>query len=457
MRKPESISSAILLWYQCFSPDCEDPDQQRHRGFDRPETSAARCFSPDEGFDRYEGLILEQPDAELVSLLVSCAESISSLNHEAVDYFLARLGERASPRGTTVQRVAAYFTEAFAFRAVRLFPHMFSIAPPRELTYHIEEYSDDDDDGATALRLFNYVSPIPKFLHFTLNERLLQAFDGKERVHVIDFDIKDGLQWPSLLQSLASRPNPPSHVRITGIGKYRENLQDAGVRLARFAEALNLPFKFHAVVERLDDVRLWMLHVKRDECIAVNCVLVMHKLLSDVSGSALRRFLELIRSTNPSIVLLGEQEDENNEQRWEVRFGKSLQYYSAIFDSLDSLLPENSALRIKVEEMFAREIRTIVAWEGSERVERHESFRRWREIMENGGFRNLDIGEREMAQSQTIVRMYSSENFTVERQGEGEGYRGLTLKWLDQPLYTVSAWAPNEPAHVGYSSLSLPT
>ncbi|OAY74713.1 Scarecrow-like protein 28 [Ananas comosus] len=236
-----------------------------------------------------------------------------------------------------------------------------------------------------------------------------------------------------------------------------ENLQDTGVRLARFAEALNLPFKFHAVVERLDDVRLWMLHVKRDECVAVNCVLVMHKLLSDVSGSALRRFLELIRSTNPSIVLLGEQEDENNEQRWEVRFGKSLQYYSAIFDSLDSLLPENSALRIKVEEMFAREIRTIVAWEGSERVERHESFRRWREIMENGGFRNLDIGEREMAQSQTIVRMYSSENFTVERQGEGEGYSGLTLKWLDQPLYTVSAWAPNEPAHLGYSSLSLPT
>ncbi|OAY74714.1 Scarecrow-like protein 28 [Ananas comosus] len=58
---------------------------------------------------------------------------------------------------------------------------MFSIAPPRELIYHIEEYSDDDDDGATALRLFNYVSPIPKFLHFTLNERLLQAFDGKER------------------------------------------------------------------------------------------------------------------------------------------------------------------------------------------------------------------------------------------------------------------------------------
>ncbi|XP_029116113.1 protein DWARF AND LOW-TILLERING [Elaeis guineensis] len=390
----------------------------------------------------------EQQGLELVSLLTSCAESISSGNHEAIAFYLARLGELASPRGSPIHRVVAYFTEALALCAVKLWPHIFSITPPRVL---VDQSGDNDD--ATALQLLNQVSPIPKFLHFTLNERLLRAFEGKDRVHIIDFDIKQGLQWPSLFQSLACRANPPSHVRITGIGESRQDLHDTGARLARFAEAFNLPFEFHAVVDRLEDVRLWMLHVKREDCVAVNCVLMMHKTLYDENGGALMDLLGLIRSTNPAIVLMAEQEAQHNEPRWETRLANSLQYYSAIFDSLDCSLPEDSLARIKIEEMFAREIRNLVACEGSERVDRHEKFERWRKLMEDGGFRCMGIGEREMLQSRLILRMYNGENYSIDKQGEESD--GLTLKWLNQSLYTVSAWAPNDVA--GSSATSQPS
>ncbi|KAG1360684.1 protein DWARF AND LOW-TILLERING [Cocos nucifera] len=389
----------------------------------------------------------EQQGIELVSLLTSCAESINSGNHEAITFFLSRLGELSSPTGTPIHRVAAYFTEALALRVVKLWPHIFSITPPRVLV------DQTDDDDATALQLLNQVSPIPRFLHFTMNERLLRAFEGKDRVHIIDFDIKQGLQWPSLFQSLASRPNPPSHLRITGIGESRQELQETGARLARFAEAFNLPFEFHSVVDRLEDVRLWMLHVKREECVAVNCILVMHKALYDESGGALMNLLGLIRSTNPAIVLVAEQEAQHNDPRWDTRLANSLQYYSAIFDSLDYSLPVDSPARIKIEEMFAREIRNLVACEGSERVDRHEKFERWKNLMEDGGFRSMGIGEREMLQSRLILRMYNGENYSIDRQGDGD--RGLTLKWLNQPLYTVSAWAPIDIA--GSSSTPLPS
>ncbi|GAB4834341.1 Scarecrow-like protein 28 [Ancistrocladus abbreviatus] len=376
---------------------------------------------------------VEQHGFELVSLLMGCLEAISSRNVAIISHFISKLGGLASPAGSSpISRVIAYFTEALALRFTRVWPHVFHITLPREL-------DRADDDMGTALRLLNQISPIPKFLHFTANEILLRAFEGKERVHIIDFDIKQGLQWPSLFQSLASRNNPPSHVRITGIGESKQELVETGERLGGFAEALNLPFEFHPVVDRLEDVRLWMLHIKERESVAVNCIFQMHKTLYDGNSTTLRDFLGLIRSTNPTVVIMAEQEAEHNEANLDKRVCNSLKYYSAIFDSIDSSLPLDSLMRMKIEEMFAREIRNIVACEGSDRFERHETFSKWRSSMEQAGFRCLGISEREIFQSQMLLKMYSSESYNVETKGEDSA--ALTLRWLDQPLYTVSAWA----------------
>ncbi|KAL3645636.1 hypothetical protein CASFOL_010816 [Castilleja foliolosa] len=387
----------------------------------------------------------EHECVELVSLLVTCAEQIGLRNITTTNHCLSRLGEIASPRGSPVHRLAAYFTEALSLRASRLWPHVFHITAPREL-------DRADEDSGLSLRLLNQVSPIPKFIHFTSNEVLLRAFEGKDRVHIIDFDVKSGLQWPSLFQSLASRTNPPSQVRITGIGESKQELIETGDRLSGFAEALNLDFEFHPVVDRLEDVRLWMLHVKERETVAVNCVFQLHKLLYDSSGRTIRDFLGLIRSTKPETIVMAEQEGAHNEAGLDARLCNSLRYYSAVFDVVDSSgLKLESPVRAKIEEMFGREIRNVIACEGRDRLERHQIFDRWREVMEGSGFRGLVIDERELFQGRMLLRMYECEEYGVERGGP----ESVMLKWLDQPLYTVSAWTLVD--DVASSSYSQPS
>ncbi|XP_057775727.1 scarecrow-like protein 28 [Salvia miltiorrhiza] len=390
----------------------------------------------------------EHEYVELINLVVACAEQIGCKNIAAISHCLARLGELASPRGSPLHRLIAYFTEALALRVARLWPHVFHITPPRDL--------DRLDDDHNALRVLNQVSPITRFVHFTCNEILLRELEGKDRVHIIDFDIKQGLQWPSLFQSLASRVNPPSHVRITGIGESKQELIETGDRLAGFAEAFGLPFEFHPVVDRLEDVRLWMLHVKEKEAVVANCVFQLHKMLYDATGGALRDFLGLIRSTNAQVVVMAEQEAGHNEATLDARLFNSLKYYSAVFDSVDSSLPLDSTARIKVEEMFGREIRSIIACEGRQRGERHERFEKWHQLMEQGGFRCVGVSEREVLQGEMMLKMYSSnQNYRVQVAASASNTASscLTLSWSEQPLYAVSAWRPAVDAAGGSSSL----
>ncbi|VFR01899.1 unnamed protein product [Cuscuta campestris] len=382
-----------------------------------------------------------QNGIELISLLVACVDAVTSKNITAIHHFIARLGELSSPMGSSpICRLISYFTEALVLRVSWNWPHIFHISPPREIL----DVVDDDENDSTALRFLNTVTPIPKFIHFTSNEILLRVFEGKEKVHIIDFDIKQGLQWPGLFQSLASRNNPPSHIRITGVGESKQELLRTSERLSGFAERLNLSFEFHPVVDSLEDLRLWMLHVKEGESVAVNCMLQMHKVLYNGSDRALTNLLGLIRSTNPIAIVIAEQESDHNGPTLESRMAESLKYYAAVFDSLDLSLPLDSPVRVKIEAMFGREIRNIIGCEGRERYERHLRFRKWRELLgQKGNFRCLGITEREFMQCQMLLKMHSVEKYKVLKEGEEEA---LTISWEDQTLYTVSAWTPYDVA-----------
>ena len=68
-----------------------------------------------------------------------------------------------------------------------------------------------------AQLLFCEHLPFIQVPHVFANHAIMEAFKGAPRVHVIDYGILYGVQWPCLLWQLSQRPGGPPHLRITGV------------------------------------------------------------------------------------------------------------------------------------------------------------------------------------------------------------------------------------------------
>ncbi|XP_021276014.1 DELLA protein SLR1-like [Herrania umbratica] len=287
---------------------------------------------------------------------------------------------------------------------------------------------------------FYEACPYLKFAHFTANQAILEAFDGHDCVHVVDFNLMHGLQWPALIQALALRPGGPPLLRLTGIGPPspdgRDSLREIGLRLAELARSVNVRFAFRGVAAtRLEDVKPWMLQVNPKEAVAVNSIMQLHRLLGSdpTRNSPIETVLSWIRSLNPKIMTVVEQEANHNQPGFLDRFTEALYYYSTMFDSLEActVQPAKALAEIYIQ----REIANVVSCEGSARVERHEPLAKWRTRLNGAGFRPLHLGSNAFKQASMLLTLFSAEGYLVE---ENEGC--LTLGWHSRPLIAASAW-----------------
>ncbi|GMH18943.1 hypothetical protein Nepgr_020784 [Nepenthes gracilis] len=365
----------------------------------------------------------EDSGIRLVHALMTCAGLVQrgdlSLAGSLVEEMKALLTRINTGRG--IGKVAGHFVDALGRRLYqRVRVSVTGVGFEHEILYHH----------------FYEACPYLKFAHFTANQAILEAFHGHDCVHVIDLSLMQGLQWPPLIQALALRPGGPPLIKITGVGPPsqdgRDSLKEIGLKLADLARSINVRFSFQGIVAfRLEDVKPWMLQVSRNEALAVNSIMQLHRLLW--SGSSLDLVLGWIRNFNPNILTIVEQEANHNQSQFSDRFTEALHYYSTLFDSLEAChLQPHKALA----EMFVqREISNIVCCEGSARVERHEPLRKWRARLVDAGFRPLNLGSDVFKQASMLLTLFSAEGFSVE---EDEGC--LTLGWHSRPLIAASAW-----------------
>ncbi|CAJ1814143.1 unnamed protein product [Sphenostylis stenocarpa] len=369
----------------------------------------------------------DEEGLHLLTLLLQCAEAVSAEKLEDANKMLLEISQLSTPFGTSAQRVAAYFSEAISARLVSSCLGIYATLPHTHQCHKV----------ASAFQVFNGISPFVKFSHFTANQAIQEAFEREERVHIIDLDIMQGLQWPGLFHILASRPGGAPYVRLTGLGTSMEALEATGKRLSDFANKLGLPFEFFPVAEKVGNLDPERLNVSKTEAVAVHWL--QHSLY-DVTGSDTNT-LWLLQRLAPKVVTVVEQ-DLSNTGSFLGRFVEAIHYYSALFDSLGSSYGEESEERHVVEQqLLSREIRNVLAVGGPSRTG-EPKFHNWREKLQQCGFRGISLAGNAATQASLLLGMFPSEGYTLV---EDNGI--LKLGWKDLCLLTASAWRP--PFHSG--------
>ncbi|XP_042490523.1 scarecrow-like transcription factor PAT1 [Macadamia integrifolia] len=383
---------------------------------------------------KWKQMLEMTPRGDLKEVLIACAKALSDNDLLTAEWLIAELKKMVSVSGEPIQRLGAYMLEGIIARLSHSGSSIYKALRCREpLSAELLSY----------MHILYEVCPYFKFGYMSANGAIAEALKDENRIHIIDFQLAQGSQWITLIQALAARPSGPPHIRITGIDDSTSayarggGLQMVGQRLSRLAESCNVPFEFHAAAISGCEVELETIVVRPGEAIAVNFAFMLHHMPDESVGTENHRdrLLRLVKSLSPKVVTLVEQESNTNTAPFLPRFLETLNYYTAIFESIDVTLPRDHRERINIEQhCLARDVVNIIACEGAERVERHEVLGKWRSRFAMAGFTPYPLSSLVNATIKSLLEKYC-ENYRLE---ERDG--ALYLGWMNRALVASCAW-----------------
>ncbi|KAF5183598.1 Scarecrow-like transcription factor pat1 [Thalictrum thalictroides] len=375
----------------------------------------------------------ENPQCNLKRLLIECAKSLSEERND-FNKLIEDARSVVSISGEPIQRLGAYFVEGLVARKEKSGTNIYRALNCRQ---------PESKELLSYMGILYEICPYLKFGYMAANGAIAEAFKNEDHVHIVDFQIGQGTQWTTLIEALAARTSGPPYMRVTGIddpvSKYARggSLQAVGERLAAMSKKFNIPIEFHAVPAFALDVTCEMLDVRPGEALAVNFPLQLHHTPDESIDVNNPRdgMLRMVRSLSPKVVTLIEQESNTNTTPFLTRFVEALDFYSAMFESIDVTMPRDSKDRISVEQQcLARDMVNVIACEGKERVERHELLGKWKSRFTMAGFQPFPLSSHVNHVIRGLLRGYSEHYTLVEKDG------AMLLGWKDRNLVSASAW-----------------
>jgi hypothetical protein len=377
----------------------------------------------------------EDPQSMVKQLLTKCAEALSE---ERIEEFLNLVQQArgvVSITGEPIQRLGAYLLEGLVARHANSGTNIYRALKCRE---------PESNELLSYMKILYNICPYFKFGYMAANGAIAEALRNEDKIHIIDFQIAQGTQWITLIQALAARPGGPPHVRITGIddpvSEYArgEGLDLVGKMLKSMSEEFKIPLEFTPLPGiYATQVTKEMLDIRPGEALAVNFTLQLHHTPDESVDVNNPRdgLLRMVKGLSPKVTTLVEQESHTNTTPFLMRFTETLDYYSAMFESIDTNLPRENKERINVEQhCLAKDIVNIIACEGKDRVERHELLGKWRSRLTMAGFRPYPLSSYVNSVIRKLLACYSDKYTLEEKDG------AMLLGWKNRKLISASAW-----------------
>lgn len=374
---------------------------------------------------------------DLRTLLINCAQAVAADDRLSANELLKQVRRHSSPFGDGNQRLAHCFADSLESRMAGTGSQIYKgLVSRRTSAANILK----------AYHLYLAACPFLKLSNFVSNKTIKNLSANSKRLHIIDFGILYGFQWPTLIQRLSWRPGGPPNVRITGIDfpqpgfRPAERVEETGCRLATYAKKFNVPFEYNAIAKKWETIKLEELKIDREEVIIVTCFYRARNLLDETVAVDSQKdiVLNLVRKINPDFFIHAIINGAYNAPFFVTRFKEALFHFSSLFDMLDTIVPRDYQERMLIEkEIFGREALNVVACEGWERVERPETYKQWQVRTLRAGFVQLSFGREIVKCATDKVRKLYHKDFLIDEDG-----RWLLQGWKGRIIYSLSIWRP---------------
>ncbi|KAI3732358.1 hypothetical protein L1987_63562 [Smallanthus sonchifolius] len=337
------------------------------------------------------------------------------------------VNEKASPNGPPLERIAL---------------NLFQPKEDQEKAYLCQESLRN---FKLAFRAFYEIFPYMRFTHLTAGAAIVKAVATHvDLVHIIDFDICEGIQWPPVIEAIARIKKSLIITSIKLDQDQDSRFDKTRWHLCNFARSLGLDLNVQEMgmsqmTKKMDERKL------ESEFTVFNCMTGLLHTRRTRKTTQVMNFLKIARgilATNQGIITFGddlEVERMRNYSDFSSFFNNNLAHYKALYESMECGFPSylNEA-RIAMETLFLAPFVSSKSW-----------FEKWEERREHAIFdTNMEMGfglkgvRMSMESWNEAMEMVKEGETPYRIRIEGENGNEMVLEWKETPLVRVCAWKP---------------
>ncbi|KAI5665995.1 hypothetical protein M9H77_15848 [Catharanthus roseus] len=374
---------------------------------------------------------------DLRDLLTRCAHSVACHDNATAQELTKKIRQNSSPYGSATERLARFFVNALEARIAGTGTSLYSTLTTRRASA---------SDILKSYETYLTICPFQRMSNIFANKSIAKATSSATRVHIIDFGILYGFQWPCIIHGISLRPGGPPKLRITGIDlpqpgfRPAERIEETGRRLASFCKRFDVPFEFNAIAKRWDAISLEELKIEKDEMVVVNCLYRLRNAPDEtvVESNPRDAVIKFIKKINPHVFVHGVLNAGYNAPFFTTRFKEALHHFSSMFDIFEANLPPEDQERFMFErEVLGRDVMNVIACEGAERVDRPDSYKQWQVRNQRAGFRQVALDKKIMNEIKVKVKASYHKEFLID-----EDCKWMLQGWKGRVIYALSCWKP---------------
>ncbi|KAG6666091.1 scarecrow-like protein 32 [Carya illinoinensis] len=403
-------------------------------------------------------------------LLVHCANAIESNDATLAQQILWVLNNViATPDGDSNQRLTCGFLRALISRAAKTGSCKMLAAMAN---VHGNIAIDTHKFSIIELASFVDLTPWHRFGFTAANAAILEAVEGYSIIHIVDLSLTHCMQIPTLIDAIANRHEVPPLVKLTVATAMEDvppkldlSYEELGSKLVNFARSKNVMMEFRAspsgykdgfatLIEQLRVQHL--VYPESGEALVINCQMMLHYIpeetvnvaipsansnpydfeCSSTTSSFRTMFLKSLRSLDPTIVVLVDEDADLTSNDVVSRLRSAFNYLWIPYDTMDTFLPTGSKQRQWYEANICWKIENVIANEGFHRVERPETRSQWVQRMINADFRGISFGEDAVSEVKAMLDEHAA-GWGLKKEEDN-----LVLTWKGHNVVFATAWLP---------------